>query len=116
MVSTTTKGDKLAVSLVSHPVLSVELGKLKVAGVVSTQPAYMMNQGLQGDTVVQLALLGRVPCKVVGKVKKGDMLTTAGVAGYACKAINPTLGAVIGKALEDFNGESGIIEVVVGKH
>ena len=34
MVSTTTKGDKLAVSLVSHPVLSVELGKLKVAGVV----------------------------------------------------------------------------------
>ena len=87
---------------------------VKVAGVVSTQPAYMMNQGLQGDTVVQLALLGRVPCKVTGTITKGDMLVSAG-NGRARAEANPKVGAVIGKALENFDGLEGVIEVVVGR-
>ena len=64
-----------------------------------------------------IALQGRVPCKVVGRVKKGDMLTTSATPGYAVKALNPTLGAIIGKALEDKDyGEAGIIEVAVGRN
>jgi len=87
---------------------------IRVAGIVSTDPAYLMNIGLEGDRVVALALTGRVPCKVKGKIRKGDMLVSAG-GGYARATDNPKLGAIIGKALEDFDGEEGVIEVVVGR-
>ena len=87
----------------------------RLAGVVTTDPAYVMNEGLQG-TRVCIALQGRVPCKVVGRVKKGDMLTTSATPGYAVKALNPTIGSIVGKALEDKDyGELGVIEVAVGR-
>jgi hypothetical protein len=89
-------------------------GTRAVAGVVSTNPAYRMNDGLVGDNVVALALTGRVPCLVKGPIKKGDMLVSAG-GGYAMADPDPKLGSVIGKALEDFNSEEGVIEVVVGR-
>jgi hypothetical protein len=84
----------------------------KVAGVVSTDPAYMMNCEAEG--AVYVALQGRVPCKVVGPVRKGDMMVSAG-NGAARAEENPVLGSVIGKALENFDGEEGVIEVVVGR-
>jgi len=87
----------------------------KLAGVVSTQPAYLMNDAIQGDHTVTLALLGRVPCKVRGPVTKGDMLVSAG-EGYARAEHLPQIGTVIGKALEDFTGDRGVIEVVVGRN
>ena len=88
----------------------------KVAGVVSTNPAYLMNDALEGDTVVPLALQGRVPCKVIGEVKKGDMLVTSAIPGYAIVNNDPKLGTVIGKAVEDKNtNDKGIVEVVVGR-
>ena len=90
-------------------------GDARLAGVVSTDPGFKMNGELQG-TRVCLALQGRVPCKVVGQVKKGDMLTTAGIVGYAAKAMDPKVGTIIGKALEDKNyTEAGVIEVAVGR-
>ena len=85
-----------------------------VAGVVSTNPAHLMNGGLQGPNVVPLALQGRVPCNVIGPVKKGDMMVSAGF-GYAKTSKTPTVGQVIGKALADFGGAKGQIEVVVGR-
>jgi len=87
----------------------------KLAGVVSTQPAYLMNDAIQGDHTVTLALLGRVPCKVRGPITKGAMLVSAG-EGYARAEHVPQVGTVIGKALEDFNGDHGVIEVVVGRN
>jgi len=84
----------------------------KVAGVVSTDPAYMMNSSL--ENAVYVALTGRVPCKVVGPVRKGDMMVSAG-NGAARAEENPVLGSVIGKALENFDGAEGVIEVVVGR-
>ena len=87
----------------------------RLAGVVSTQPAYLMNGGLEGDNIITLALLGRVPCKVRGPIQKGDMLVSAG-EGYARAENLPQVGTVIGKALEDFNGDHGVIEVVVGRN
>jgi hypothetical protein len=89
-------------------------GTRRIAGVVSTNPAHLMNTGLEGETVVALALQGRVPCKVTGKIRKGDMLVAAG-NGHARAEEDPKMGQVIGKALEDFDGESGVIEVVVGR-
>ena len=86
----------------------------RVAGVVSTNPAHLMNGSLNGPNVVTLALLGRVPCKVRGKIAKGDMLVSAG-SGFARPDHNPQIGTVIGKALENFDGVEGVIEVVVGR-
>jgi hypothetical protein len=86
----------------------------RVAGVVSTNPAYIMNDTLIGEYVVDLALLGRVPCQVQGPVKRGDMMVSAG-NGRARAESNPRLGGVIGKALQDFDGTEGVIEVVVGR-
>jgi hypothetical protein len=73
-----------------------------------------MNSGLEGEHVVAVALTGRVPCRVLGTVRKGDMMVSAG-NGYARAEDNPRIGTVIGKALEDFDGDSGVIEVVVGR-
>ena len=86
-----------------------------VAGVVSTDPAYLMNSTSQG---VAVALVGKVPCKVEGFIEKGDLLTTSGnSAGHAKKAIEPKLGSIIGKALEDHkSADQGVIFVSVGKH
>ena len=92
----------------------------RVAGIVSTQPAFFMNDGLEVDPTKGqykscLALQGRVPCKVKGTVAKGDMMISAG-DGFARAETNPKVGSVIGKALENFSGPEGVIEVVVGKH
>jgi hypothetical protein len=86
----------------------------KVAGVVSTNPAYIMNDGCPGKHRVALALQGRVPCRVRGIIHKGDMLCSGG-DGYARPTNNPKIGTIIGKALEDYNGIDGIIEVAVGR-
>ena len=86
-----------------------------VAGVVSTNPAHLMNGALTGANIVPLALTGRVPCMVIGPVKKGDLMVSAGF-GYAKTNNSPAVGQVIGKALQDvtFPGKA-VIEVVVGR-
>jgi len=90
----------------------------RVAGVISTNPSYLMNSAQTGEYVVALALTGRVPVKVLGTVRKGDMMVSAG-QGCARAEPDPTVGSVIGKALEDFDpanpGDQGTIEVVVGR-
>jgi hypothetical protein len=87
----------------------------KVAGIVSTSPAQVMNGGLQGANVVTVALIGRVPCQVIGPVAKGDLMVSAGW-GYAKANNNAGVGQVIGKSLTDFPSPAkGVIEVVVGK-
>jgi len=83
----------------------------RVAGVVSTNPAHLMNSDAIG---VAVALTGRVPTHVVGPVRKGDMMVST-ATGKARAEANPAMGTVIGKALEDFDGTHGTIEVVVGR-
>ena len=88
----------------------------RIAGVVTTNPAHLMNSALEGDTVVGVALQGRVPCKVLGKVEKGDMLVTAAKEGYAIVNNTPGVGQVLGKAVGTKGDDGyGIVEVVVGR-
>lgn len=94
--------------------LCIEAGSTAVAGVVSWNPAYVMNDKLEADHVVTLALQGRCPVKVRGDVKKGDLLVSAG-NGAARALSNPKVGTVIGKALENFIGFEGLIEVAIGR-
>ena len=86
----------------------------RVAGVISENPAYLMNSEATGQAV---ALQGKVPCKVVGVINKGDMLVTHSQhPGVARKGNDPQVGTVIGKALQEYNStEIGTINIVVGR-
>jgi hypothetical protein len=86
----------------------------RVAGVISENPAYLMNSKATGQAV---ALLGKVKCKVAGFIRKGDMLATHNsLPGVAKKISDPNPGTVIGKALEDYDStEIGVINIVVGR-
>ena len=86
----------------------------RVAGVISTDPAYLMNAANPG---LPVALTGRVPCQVQGPVAKGDRLVNinTGVAGRLDPALHE-YGCIIGKSLGEITDDSiQTIEIVVGR-
>ena len=89
-----------------------------VAGVVSTEPAHLMNAFQPGKNIVPVALVGRVPCQVTGRIAKGDRLVTSVIPGVAVR-LDPAAyqpGCLIGKALQDYDSDVvGVIEVAVGR-
>jgi hypothetical protein len=90
----------------------------RVAGVISQNPAHLMNGALVGDDVLPLALQGRVPCRVKGPIAKGDLLVSSDIPGTACKLDKNKFehGCLIGKSLDNIDDDSiKIIEVVVGR-
>ena len=97
--------------------ISNRQGDHRVAGVVSDNAAYSMNGDCPGFKN-QVALQGRVPCRVVGKIEKGDLLIASNIAGCAVSAGGDAkTGTVIGKALENYNSDHiGTIEVAVGRN
>ena len=101
-------GDQeITISTVSHD--------SRVAGVISQQPAFLMNDTASG---LPVALTGRVPCRVLGPVTKGALLTSSNIAGVAMvlTADQYVPGCVIGKSLENnHNGGTLIIEAVIGR-
>ena len=91
---------------------STERMDRRAAGVVSTDPAYLMNSSLVGKNTVTLALTGRVPCKVSGYVRKGDLMISGvdhGVAEAWREESSPPAGSIIGKSRG-----IDVIEVVIG--
>ena len=96
-------------------------GSTKIAGVVSTKPAFAMNsEAGSSETHPYIALQGRVPCKVTGTVSKGDILVASEISGVATvwleNSVDPRMTAYVGIAIEDktTDGE-GYVEVKVGK-
>jgi hypothetical protein len=87
----------------------------RIAGVISTEPAYLMNSKENG---VAVALQGRVPCRVLGPISKGDRVVSSHIAGVA-QALDLAQyqpGCIIGKALQAIDSaEIATIEVVVGR-
>ena len=88
----------------------------EVFGVVSTQPGYVMNAQAGNDALhPAIAVSGRVPVRVIGRVKKGDRLVSAG-NGLARAGAKSELTSfnVIGRALEDKNDTAeGIVNAIV---
>jgi len=88
----------------------------KLAGIVSSEPAYVMNGNLNADHPVMIALVGRVPVRVVGTVSKGAMLVSAGNGLAKASIVTPKVGTVIGKAIENkIDDGEGVVEVMVGR-
>jgi len=98
---------------------TTEEADINVFGIISTAPGFEMNAGAGTDaTHPFVALSGRVPCKVVGTIHKGDRLVTSSIPGTA-RIANPTELAdyrnIIGRAMETKTTEEvSLIEVVVG--
>lgn len=94
-------------------------GTIDVFGVISTNPAYIMNNKEDRDELdLPVALTGRVPCRVVGTVNKGQRLMASSLEGSAC-AWDESYGtlAIIGRSLvEKTSGGIEIIEIFVGKN
>ena len=82
----------------------------RAIGVVSANPAFMMNRDLEGGTYI--ALKGRVPVKVIGSVKKGDNLIAAN-DGCASVAVHHS-SEVFAVALESSNNTGiKLVEAVI---
>ncbi len=88
----------------------------KVAGVISTDPGLKMNSNAGEDnTHPYVALKGRVPCKIIGPVKKGDLIVTSKTPGYGKSVGGADMGrSVFAKSLVN-NDDSGekVIEVAI---
>jgi len=93
-----------------------------VAGIYSTQPGVVASQHRVDEALpnneVPLAVIGIVPCKVTaenGPIAAGDLLVTSSTPGYAMKGTDRgrLVGAVVGKALEPLQKQSGVIQVLV---
>jgi hypothetical protein len=91
-------------------------GDHRVAGVVSENAGYVMNIACPGLKNL-VALQGRVPCRVVGKIEKGDLMITSRISGVAISANGKAdAGTIIGKALESYDSDHiGTIEIAVGR-
>ena len=88
-------------------------GDYRVAGVVSTNPAYLMNSTCDG---VAVALRGRVPLKIIGRINRGDLLITSDVPGHAKSVGGDTSygPAVFARAITAHTDDSaGLIEAVI---
>ena len=120
--------ERFAADDVLEPGTVVELGGAKeitksitdlsenVFGVISTRPAYTMNGGAGEDaTHPKVAMTGRVPVNVVGVIRKGDRLVSAGAGlARAAKPGEATAFNVIGRSLVDKpTQDTGIIEAIV---
>ena len=101
---------------VNEVTLCVEELSAKVFGVVSTQPAYLMN-GNAGSNATHppIAMSGRVPVNVMGFVTKGDRLVSAGNGTARSANLDEiTSFNVIGRALQSKTDEGiGSIEAIV---
>ena len=91
-----------------------------VLGVVSTAPGMLLGaaaiQFERNPGEQPIALAGRVPCKVCaenGPIRKGNLLVPASLPGHAMRAGDNPTGCTIGKALADFDGDTGLIDVFV---
>lgn len=74
-----------------------------VFGVISTQPGFLLNSKAgESDTHPAVAMTGRVPVKVTGKVNKGDRLVSAGNGlARAAQPGEANSFNVLGRALEN---------------
>ncbi len=100
--------------------ISTEPYSTQVAGVFSAKPGILgSTHPLQSDeNEIPLAMIGIVPCRVTaenGPIHRGDLLVTSSKPGHAMRGSDTARmqGAVIGKALQNLESGTGIIEILV---
>jgi hypothetical protein len=99
-------GTALVIGGTAEVTMTTKHGDTARAGIVSTNPAYRLNSTAGNDiTHPYIALKGKVPCKVVGPISKGDFVVTSTRAGFAERMQDGDSPlAVLGRALSSFDG------------
>ena len=100
--------------------ISSEPYSIRVAGVFSTKPGVLgSTHPLQANAdEIPLAMVGIVPCRVSaenGSIHRGDLLVTSSTPGHAMRGSDRSriTGAVVGKALQNLDSGTGVIEIMV---
>jgi len=98
--------------------LSTSPNSTAIAGVYSTEPGFIGGGGAEdvAPNRIPVAIVGIVPVKVSaenGPIKRGDLLTSASLPGYAMKATQILPGAILGKAMGELQSGTGVIEVLL---
>ena len=114
-------GDVLAIATSAdrHLERSAEPYSTRILGVYATRPGVLLGDpSISEDATVPVGVVGVVPTKVTGEggpIRRGDLLVTSSTAGHAMRGEPGCVGVgmVIGKALQDFDGAAGVIEVMV---
>ena len=109
------EGDVMVVDLSSEEGLTKSKKPYSslVVGVISKNPAIIIGEKKGGENYKPVALKGVVLTKVIGPVKRGDILVTSNKEGYAMKAdskkiFSPT--QIVGIALEELKEKEGKIK------
>ena len=93
-----------------------------IAGVYATKPGLVLTERALGeatDDLVPMGIVGVIPTHVStenGPIRRGDLLVSSSTPGHAMKGTDTSrmLGAILGKALENFEGTgTGVIKVLV---
>ena len=111
-------GDVLVVGDDGQLTQSTTLYQSSVVGVYSTKPGFVGGAPVVGSITgtIPLAIVGIVPVKVSaenGPIHPGDLLVASATPGHAMKASpNPPQGTVIGKALEKWAADTGVIKML----
>lgn len=117
-------GDVLTISETSDRTVekAAEPYSTRVIGVYATRPGVLLTErdiDASLEDMIPLGVVGVISTKVSaenGAIRRGDLLVTAPSAGYAMRGTDRSrmLGAVVGKALEEFSGPGrGVIRVFV---
>lgn len=116
-------GDVMAIATNTDRTIEKSAGAYSslVVGVYATKPGVLLTEehiDTDISSKVPLGVVGVIPTKVCnenGPIHRGDILVTASKPGYAMKADLNLLkpGQAIGKALQEFTGETGKIKVLV---
>jgi hypothetical protein len=114
-------GDVLVISVESDRAVALSSAPYStmVIGVYSEKPGFVGSSHVmegQRDDEIPVAVVGIVPCKVSaenGPIHRGDLLVTSSTSGHAMRADDPSPGTILGKALEEFDGDRGVIQILV---
>jgi hypothetical protein len=112
-------GDVLVVGSDGQLLRSSNPRDASVVGVYSTEPGFVggSDEEMENPGEVPLAIMGVVPVKVSaenGAIAPGDLLITSSAPGHAMKAgPNPSVGTVLGKALQPLRTGTGVIQMLV---
>mgnify|MGYP006077129433 CR=1 FL=1 len=91
---------------------SNEYATTRVAGVISSDPAFIMNSQADGQAI---ALKGRVPVFVQGQCNPGDFIVASTDPGVGVATNKYIAGAVIGKAIKaKISTQTELHEIAVG--
>ena len=112
-------GTLLSIGGINEVTASTHYAQRSIIGVVSEKPAYLMNSEYTPTYPVKIGLTGRLPIRIIGKIDKGDLITSSDIPGVACKLDIPdfTPGCIIGKSLETkTSNDESMIEIIIGRY